>query len=252
MKRFSGKVAIVTGSTQGIGFSIARKLGLDGARVLISSRKQSNVDEAVKKLRNEQVDVEGIVCHVGKASDRESLVGVALQKFGRIDILVNNAGMNPHFGSLLDVEEKVWDKIFDTNVKAGFLLSKMVIPHMEKQGGGNIVFNSSITGYVPFVGIAAYSVSKTAVLGLVKALAITCGHMNIRVNGIAPGVVQTEFSKSLWEDEEAQKFHKDNIPLGRLANADDCAGAVSFLCSEDANYITGEVIMITGGINARL
>jgi len=252
MKRFSGKVAIVTGSTQGIGYSIARKLGLDGARVLISSRKQSNVDEAVKKLRSEKVEVEGMVCHVGKAGDRESLIGTALQKFGRIDILVNNAGMNPHFGSLLDVSESAWDKIFDVNVKAGFLLSKLVIPHMEKQGGGNIVFNSSITGYVPFQGIAAYSVSKTAVLGLVKALASTVGHLNIRVNGIAPGVIKTEFSKSMWEDEEAQKFHEANIPLGRLATADDCAGTVSFLCSEDAAYVTGEVVMITGGINARL
>jgi len=252
MKRFSGKVAIVTGSTQGIGYSIARRLGLDGARVLISSRKQSNVDEAVKKLRSEKLDVEGIVCHVGKASDRESLVSTALQKFGQIDILVNNAGMNPHFGSMLDVSESQWDKIFDINVKAGFLLSKLVVPHMEKQGGGNIVFNSSIAGFVPFQGIAAYSVSKTAVLGLVKALAITCGSMNIRVNGIAPGIVQTEFSKSLWEEEEARKFQEGNIPLGRMAKADDCAGTVSFLCSEDANYITGEVVMITGGINARL
>jgi dehydrogenase/reductase SDR family protein 4 len=252
MKKFAGKVAIVTGSTQGIGFSIARRLGLDGARVLISSRKQANVDEAVQKLRNEKVDVDGMVCHVGKAKDRESLVNTTLQKYGRIDILINNAGINPHFGNLLDVNENTWDKIFDTNVKAGFLLSQLVIPHMEKQGGGNIVFNSSITGYVPFQGIAAYSVSKTAVIGLVKALAITVGHMNIRVNGIAPGIVKTEFSKALWEDEDTQKFQTDNIPLGRMAKPDDCSGAVSFLCSDDSNYITGEVMMITGGINARL
>jgi len=252
MKRFSGKVAIVTGSTQGIGFSIARRLGLDGARVLISSRKQSNVDEAVKKLRDEKVEVEGMVCHVGKASDRESLVGTALNKFGRIDILVNNAGINPHFGNLLDVSESTWDKLFDVNVKAGFLLSKLVVPHMEKQGGGNIVFNASIAGYVPFQGIAAYSVSKTAVIGLVKALAISVGNLNIRVNGIAPGIVKTEFSKALTEDEDTQNFHKANIPLGRLATADDCAGTVSYLCSDDASYVTGEVVMITGGINARL
>jgi len=180
------------------------------------------------------------------------LVGTALNKFGRIDILVNNAGINPHFGNLLDVSESTWDKLFDVNVKAGFLLSKLVVPHMEKQGGGNIVFNASIAGYVPFQGIAAYSVSKTAVIGLVKALAISVGNLNIRVNGIAPGIVKTEFSKALTEDEDAQNFHKANIPLGRLATADDCAGTVSYLCSDDASYVTGEVVMITGGINARL
>jgi len=169
-----------------------------------------------------------------------------------VSILVNNAGINPHFGSLLEVSEEIWDKLFDTNVKAGFLLSKQVVPIMEKQGNGNIIFVSSITGYVPFQGIAAYGVTKTALLGLVKALAVTCGAINIRVNGIAPGIIKTDFSKALWENKDAEKYYEASTPMGRLGTADDCSGAVSFLCSDQSAYITGETIMITGGISARL
>lgn len=146
----NGKVAIVTGSTAGIGYAIAKRLGQDGAKVIVSSRKQTNVDKTVKDLRSQGITVEGIVCNVSKRKEREDLVDFTLKKFGRIDILINNAGINPAFGSLLDVSEEVWDKLFETNVKAGFLLSKQVVPHMEKQGSGNIVFVSSLSGYVPF------------------------------------------------------------------------------------------------------
>jgi len=135
-----GKVAIVTGSTAGIGLGIAQRLGFDGAKIVLSSRKQSNVDKAVTKLRDQGISVEGIVCNVSKQIDRQNLIDLALNKFGRIDILINNAGINPVFGRLLDVSEQMWDKLFETNVKAGFLLSKLVVPIMVKNGGGNIIF----------------------------------------------------------------------------------------------------------------
>jgi len=246
------KVAIVTGSTAGIGFAIAKRLGLDGAKIVVSSRKQQNVEKAVTDLRNQGISVEGVVCNVSKQIDRQNLIDFTLSKYGRIDILINNAGINPAFGSLLDVSEQIWDKLFETNLKSGFLLSKLVVPIMEKQGSGNIVFVSSVSGYATIPGIAAYGITKTAMLGLVKALSIECASMNIRVNCIAPGIIKTEFSKSLWEDEQIQKYHKATIPLRRLGTSDDCAGAVSFLCSDQASFITGETIVISGGVQSRL
>ncbi|XP_006815316.1 dehydrogenase/reductase SDR family member 4-like, partial [Saccoglossus kowalevskii] len=194
-KPHEGKVAIVTASTDGIGFSIARKLAQNGAHVVLSSRKQNNVDKAVEILKSENLDVSGLVCHVGKASDRENLIERTVKDQGGIDMLISNAGMNPVYGPILDTSETAWDKIFEINVKAGFMLTKAVAPHIEKRGGGSIVFVTSIAGYQALELIAAYSVSKTAILGLTKALAPQCAQMNIRVNAIAPGIIETKFSE---------------------------------------------------------
>uniref|UniRef100_A0A915I2G2 Uncharacterized protein n=1 Tax=Romanomermis culicivorax TaxID=13658 RepID=A0A915I2G2_ROMCU len=249
-----GKVAIITGSTAGIGLAIAKRLGLDGCKIMISSRKSANVDKAIEHLKADGIkEVEGTVCHVGKSIDRDNIVDVTMKKFGRIDILVNNAGINPVFGNMLDVNELAWDKTFDTNVKAGFFLTQKVVPLMESvAGGGNVVFVSSITGYTPFQGIGLYSTTKTALLGMVKALAMSCAPHNVRVNAIAPGIVKTDFSKFLWDNEKSCQFYENMIPLGRFGKAEDCSGVVSFLCSDDASYITGETIVISGGVNARL
>jgi len=250
-KTFANKVAIVTGSTAGIGLAIARRLGMDGAKVIVSSRKKDNVDKAVATLRTEGIQVEGTVAHVGLAADRASLVDFAIGKFGRLDILVNNVAINPHFGDLLDVSEKTWDKLFDVNVKAPFLLSKLCVEKMQKTGGGNIVFVSSVAGYQPFQGIAAYSITKTTLLGLVKSLAVSCASHKIRVNCIAPGIIKTDFSKALTDSGDSMM--KDLIPLRRYGEAEDCSGAVAFLCDDkSAAYITGETIVIAGGLGARL
>ncbi|KAK0418874.1 hypothetical protein QR680_013820 [Steinernema hermaphroditum] len=253
-RRLEGKVAIVTAATAGIGLAIAERLGHEGAAVVISSRKEANVKQAVEELKRSGAEkVEGIVCHVGNAEHRERLVKFTLEKFGKIDILVNNAGINPDFGDILDVTETVWDKLFDINVKANFLLSKLVVPHMEKNGGGNIIFNSSYSAYKSPPGIAAYGVTKTTVVALVKALANSCAPRNIRVNGIAPGVIKTKMSEVLWSgssDAEAQ-ITADSA-MGRIGSPEECAGAVAFLASDDASYITGETMLIAGGVQARL
>uniref|UniRef100_A0A914VDP1 Dehydrogenase/reductase SDR family member 4 n=1 Tax=Plectus sambesii TaxID=2011161 RepID=A0A914VDP1_9BILA len=196
-KKLQGKVAIVTAATKGIGEAIAERLAQDGAKVVISSRRQDNVDETVGRLKKLGLTVAGIVCHVGNAADRAKLIDFTLSTFGRIDILVNNAGINPHFGHILDISEEVWDKLFDVNVKAAFMLCKLVVPHMEKVGGGSIVFNASIGGYKPPTGIATYGVTKTTLLGLTKALAVSLVHQNIRVNGIAPGIIKTHMSRAV-------------------------------------------------------
>ncbi|KAG8455427.1 hypothetical protein GDO86_001567 [Hymenochirus boettgeri] len=210
-KKLQGKVALVTASTDGIGLAIARRLGHDGACVLLSSRKQKNVDRAVHELRNEGLNVEGTVCHVGNSEDRKRLVDTALQLFGGIDILVSNAAVNPFFGNILDSSEEEWDK-----------------------------------------SLGPYSVSKTALLGLTKALAPELYPLNIRVNCLAPGLIRTKFSSALWENEAACEHTLNSMGISRIGEPEECAGTVSFLCSPDASYITGETIVVAGGCHSHL
>jgi len=252
-KRLEGKVAIVTASSQGIGLGIAKKLVSDGAKVMISSRKASNVEEALKSFTDEEIkNIHGISCHVGNHEDREKLIEETLRQFGAIDILVSNAGTNPHFGPMLECSEDAWDKIFDVNVKSSFLLAKSVVPHMETQGAGSIVFISSIGGFHPIPMIMPYSVSKTALLGLTKALSFELGPENIRVNCIAPGIIDTKFSGALTSNEFIAEKALENAHIKRFGQPEDIGGIVSFLCSSDAAYITGENIVVGGGMPSRL
>uniref|UniRef100_A0A2I2YUQ9 Dehydrogenase/reductase 4 n=1 Tax=Gorilla gorilla gorilla TaxID=9595 RepID=A0A2I2YUQ9_GORGO len=201
-----------------IGFAIARRLAQDGAHVVVSSRKQQNVDQAVATLQGEGLSVTGTVCHVGKAEDRERLVATTL----------------------------------DINVKAPALMTKAVVPEMEKRGGGSVVIVSSIAAFSPSPGFSPYNVSKTALLGLTKTLAIELAPRNIRVNCLAPGLIKTSFSRMLWMDKEKQESMKETLQIRRLGEPEDCAGIVSFLCSEDASYITGETVVVGGGTPSRL
>ncbi|KAG3260933.1 dehydrogenase/reductase SDR family member 4-like [Ictidomys tridecemlineatus] len=246
------KVALVTASTEGIGLAIARRLAQDGAHVVISSRKQQNVDKAVNMLQGEGLSVTGTVCHVGKAEDRERLVAMAVKLHGGIDILVSNAAVNPFFGSLMDATEEVWDKVLDVNVKATALMTKAVVPEMEKRGSGSVVIVASIGAFTPFPGLGPYNVSKTALLGLTKNLALELAPKNIRVNCLAPGLIRTNFSSVLWKDKEREDRMKEFMHIRRLGKPEDCAGIVSFLCSEDASYISGETVVVGGGTPSRL
>nr|XP_055165350.1 dehydrogenase/reductase SDR family member 4 isoform X2 [Nyctereutes procyonoides] len=248
----ANKVALVTASTDGIGFAIARRLARDGAHVVVSSRKQHNVDRAVAALQGEGLSVTGTVCHVGKAEDRERLVATAVNLHGGIDILISNAAVNPFFGNLMDITEEMWDKILDINVKATALMTKAVVPEMEKRGGGSVVIVASIGAYFPFPGLGPYNVSKTALLGLTKNLARELDQRNIRVNCLAPGLIKTSFSKVLWMDKAREESIKKVMQIRRMGKPDDCAGIVSFLCSEDASYITGETVVVGGGTPSRL
>ncbi|CAG0894031.1 unnamed protein product [Cyprideis torosa] len=252
--RLVGKVAVVTASTDGIGLAIARRLAQDGAKVMLSSRKRSNVERAVQELTEEGLgdNVKGTRCHVGHPEHRVNLINETLNQFGGIDIFVSNAAVNPHFGPTLDCSEDAWSKIFDVNVKAAFLLTKLVVPHMEKRGGGSIVFVSSIAGFAPITLLGPYSVSKTALLGLTKTLSIELAPDNIRVNSLCPGIVRTKFSNALTQNEDALEHILEKIPLKRVAAPVDMAGTVSFLCSDDATYLTGENIVVAGGMQSKL
>ncbi|XP_004421264.1 PREDICTED: dehydrogenase/reductase SDR family member 4 isoform X1 [Ceratotherium simum simum] len=244
----ANKVALVTASTDGIGFAIARRLAQDGAHVVVSSRKQQNVDRAVAALQGEGLSVTGTVCHVRKSEDRERLVATAVNLHGGIDILVSNAAVSPFFGDIMDVTEEMWDKVLDVNVKASALLTKAVVPEMEKRGGGSVVIVSSVAAYIPLPDLGPYSVSKTALVGLTKSLALELAKRNIRVNCLAPGLIKTASSQKLWMDKEIKK----TLQISRLGKPEDCAGIVSFLCSEDASYITGETVVVGGGTPSRL
>ncbi|KAL7046495.1 hypothetical protein ACKWTF_002600 [Chironomus riparius] len=252
-RRLDGKVCVVTASTEGIGFAIAKRLGSEGGKIVVSSRKQKSVDNAVEALKSHGVkDVIGTSCHVGNSEDRKRLFQTAIETFGRIDCLVSNAAVNPEVGSVTETSEKAWDKIFDINVKAAYLLSKEVKPFLQDSNGGSIIFVSSIGGYQPFDLLGAYSVSKTALFGLTKALALEVVNDNIRVNCVAPGVIETKFSSALYESETAKETTIQMIPMKRLGKVDEIAGVVAFLASDDASYMTGETIAAAGGMLSRL
>ncbi|CAD7691393.1 unnamed protein product [Nyctereutes procyonoides] len=242
----ANRVAVVTGATDGIGFATARRLARDGAHVVVSSRKQHNVDRAVAALQGEGLSVTGTVCHVGKAEDRERLVATVLEHYGGLDFLVCNAAVNPLVGSTLQASEEVWDKILDVNVKSPALLLSQLLPHMENRGMGAVILVSSIAGYIPHVELGPYNVSKTALLGLTRTLSLELAPKGIRVNCLVPGMIKTNFSKVLHMNEVLWNNFKEKYHLQRLGQPEDCAGLVSFLCSPDASYINGENIVVAG------
>jgi len=195
-KRLSGKVAVITASTDGIGLAIAQRLASEGCSVVVSSRKLKNVIRAVSVLRNSgYTRVHGCKCHVGIDKDRKTLFREAISMFGRLDIFISNAAVNPAMGKMLDCPESTWDKIFDINVRAAFLMAKDVVPIIKEFGGGSIIFISSVAAYNPMKDIGAYSVSKTALIGLTKVLSQSLMEDHIKVNCIAPGFVKTKSSE---------------------------------------------------------
>ncbi|XP_022714433.1 tropinone reductase-like 3 [Durio zibethinus] len=248
-RRFEGKVAIVTASTQGIGFGIAERLALEGASVVISSRKQKNVDEAVEKLKAKGIQVLGVVCHVSDAQQRKNLINKTIEKYGKIDVIVSNAAVNPVNKPMLQTEESILDKIWETNVKASILLLQDASPHLQK--GSSVIFISSLGAYLPQPNMAMYGVTKTALLGLTKALAAEMAP-HIRVNCVAPGFVPTRFAAYITANEATRKFFEKMTLLNRLGTAEEIAAATAFLASDDASYITGETIIVAGGNPSRL
>lgn len=187
-RRFEGKVALVTAATAGIGFGIAQRLGSEGAKLVICSRKQNNVDDSLKRLKDQGIECVGCVCHVGNREHLRKFVQLAMDTYGQIDVLVSNAAVNPASGPLLSISESAIDKTLEINVKAAIMLVKETAPHLKR--GASVVFISSYTAFNPSEPLAIYAVSKTAVVGLTKALAVELGPSGIRVNCVAPGDMQ--------------------------------------------------------------
>jgi dehydrogenase/reductase SDR family protein 4 len=251
--RLLNKVAIVTASTEGIGLAIAQRLAREGAKVVISSRQTNKVNKAVELLRSDNLECHGLVCHVAKKEDRQNLISETVKKYGGIDIVVSNAAVNPSFGPMFSMDENSWDKIFETNVKSTFFLVKEALPHLKKRKGSNILIISSLGAYAPFPLIAPYCVSKTALIGMTKAMGPPCADLGIRVNCIAPGVIKTKFSRALWDGvEETDTTNYKDFFMKRIGKPEEIAGAAAFLCSDDASYMTGETLIVAGGTNSRL
>ncbi|CAA2956771.1 tropinone reductase-like 3 [Olea europaea subsp. europaea] len=241
-RRFEGKVAIVTASTQGIGYSIAERLGLEGASVVVSSRKQKNVDGAVEKLKARGIEVLGIVCHVSNAQQRKNLIQKTLQRYGRLDVIVSNAAANPAVTAILETKEIVLDKL------CNHVLNEAA-SHLQK--GSSVVLISSIAAYQPSEALAMYGVTKTALLGLTKALAAEMAPYT-RVNCVAPGFVPTHFASAITSNKSMRKNLEEKALLNRLGTTQDMAAATAYLASEDASYVTGEILVVAGGTPSRL
>ncbi|XP_057376871.1 dehydrogenase/reductase SDR family member 4-like [Daphnia carinata] len=255
-RSLQGRVAVLTASTEGIGFAMAQRMALDGAHVVISSRTQENVDSALDKLKSQGFSASGMVCHAGVKEDREKLIAKAVAEFGAFDILVSNVAVNPGGGGrLMKCTEDVWDKIFSVNVKSSFFLAKEALPYMGKRGKASIIFNSSVVGFIPNYAIefmGAYALSKAALMALTKLMALELGPKGIRVNCIAPGLIETRFGAPISKDERAQQIIKGLCPLERTGTSEEMAGLASFLASDDSSYITGANIVAAGGLHSSL
>lgn len=252
MKRFEKKVCVITGSTDGIGLGCAERFLTEGGKVVISSRKEPNVLKTVETLKKRfgDANVSGIVCHIGEANGRAALWAHVKEQHGSIDVLVSNAAISPPQPPLLETTEAMWDKIFDVNVKAAFLLGKEAAPLMNT--GGSIIFVSSAGAYRPGAPHPAYGVSKTALHGLTLAFAAEYAQKGVRVNAIAPGMIKTSFSKPIWSNPKVEAGVASMTMLKRLGEIEEIAGSIAFLASTDASYITGEILAASGGGPSRL
>ncbi len=243
----SGKVAIITGSSKGIGKAIARGLAENGAAVVISSRDQKTCDTVVEEFIADGLNAVAIACHIGDEGQRKNLVDQTHSKVGGIDILVNNAAINPIFGPLENAEEGIFDKIMDVNVKAPWMLSNLVLPYMQKAGGGSIINIASVEGLTPGMGLGLYSTSKAALLMLTKNQAKEWGKYGIRANAICPGLIKTKFSAALWQNEQLLQKVEKALPTSRMGMPEEMQGIVCLLASNAGAYMTGGVYTADGG-----
>lgn len=247
----SGRVAIVTGASRGIGKSIAAEYARAGAKVVLASRKQDALDEAAREIRAEGGEAIGIAAHNGDKSALKNLVDQTVSHFGRLDILVNNAATNPHFGATLEAADSYWRKTIEVNLMGNVWLSQAAVEVMRSMGGGKIINVASIVGIKPgrFQGI--YSVTKAGVISLTKSLAVELGDDNIQVNAIAPGLVRTKFAQALWGDQALLDPVLARTPAGRIGQPGDICGIALFLASSASDFSSGAVFVIDGGFSAQ-
>lgn len=243
-----GKVALITGSTRGIGKSIAEEMARAGARVVVSSRKAEACEAVRAEFEQRGFEVLARACNVSHKAELQSLADATLARWGRIDIAVANAAVNPYYGPLTGLTDEVFDKVFHNNVKSVLWLAGIALPGMAERGGGSFITVGSIGGIIANTVIGAYGISKAADHHLVRNLAAEWGPKNVRVNAIAPGLIKTDFARALWEDEKRRTERIERTPLRRLGVPRDIGGIAVFLASEAAAFITGQVIVADGGV----
>jgi NAD(P)-dependent dehydrogenase (short-subunit alcohol dehydrogenase family) len=244
----TGKVAVVTGSSRGIGRSIAVTMASLGARVVVSSRKREACEPVAEEIRAKGGEAIVIPCNISRREEVEGLISGTQSQLGGIDILVCNAAVNPYYGPLSGIDDSAFDKVMNANVKSNLWLCNMAIPRIAERGGGSVVIISSIAGLRGSPGIGAYGISKAADFALARQLALEWGPHNVRVNCIAPGLIKTDFARALWEDEDRLAYRESGTPLRRIGMPDEIGGVAAFLASPAASFMTGEVVTVDGGV----
>ena len=247
MKQLEDKVAIVTGASRGIGQAIAGAFAKEGASVVICGRKQEPLDQVAQELNSLAGRIVPVACHVGRLDDLERLVDRATREFGRIDILVNNAGTNIAQGPALDMTDAQFDKMVEVNLKGAYRLTRLVAPGMCQRGSGSIINIASIAGVRPQFQSLLYSMTKAALIMLTQSYALELGPQGVRVNAIAPGLVETTLSEYYWKDESRFQPLMERQPLKHLGQPLEIAAIALLLASDDASYLTGQTIIVDGG-----
>jgi NAD(P)-dependent dehydrogenase (short-subunit alcohol dehydrogenase family) len=243
----TGKLALVTGASRGIGEAIAKTLAAHGAHVIVSSRKAADCDKVVEAIRAAGGSAETIACHIGEMEQIGAIFAAIESKHGRLDILVNNAAANPYFGPIVDTDVEAFQKTVDVNIRGYFYMSARGAKLMAKNGGGSIVNVASIGGIVPGDYMGIYSITKAAVISMTKAFAKECAVSGVRVNALLPGVTETKFASAIVKNEAIRKQATAHIPMGRIAQPDEMSGAVLYLVSPAASYATGVCLNVDGG-----
>ena len=242
------KTAIVSGGSKGIGKAIALKYAEAGANVVICSRKKDNLDSAVSEAQSSGFNIIGIECNTGDMESIKNVVNQTISQFGKVDILVNNAAANPYYGPILKSQDSHWEKIWDINVKGYFNFIKACSASMEQHKYGKIINVASIAAKTPLDGLGVYNISKAAVVMLTKVLAKEMATSNIQVNTLAPGLIKTDFSRALWEDESVYNEIIKSIPQARMGEPEDLSGMALYLASDASDFITGSMFTVDGGL----
>ncbi|MDE2148471.1 MAG: SDR family oxidoreductase [Gammaproteobacteria bacterium] len=244
----TGRVALITGASRGIGEATARLLAGQGAQVIISSRKQADLDQVADSIEAAGGKAAAIAAHQGDSAALKYLISEVEASFGRLDILVNNAATNPYFGHICDTDMGVVDKTLQVNVKGYFELSALASKLMQKGGGGTIVNVASINGVRPGMFQGIYSITKAAVISMTQAFAKECAPWKVRCNAVLPGLTDTRFASALTHNEQILKLALQQIPLARVAQPAEIAPAILYLASDAASYVTGTTLVVDGGL----
>jgi NAD(P)-dependent dehydrogenase (short-subunit alcohol dehydrogenase family) len=244
----TGKIALVTGASRGIGESIAKLLAAHGAHVIVSSRKADGCERVAQQIRDAGGEASSFACHIGDVEQIDAVYDHVKQNHGRLDILVNNAATNPYFGHILETDLSAFQKTVDVNIRGYFFMSTKFGQMMRAQGGGVIMNTASVNGIRPGIGQGIYSITKAAVINMTKAFAKECGPLGIRCNALLPGLTETKFASALIENKEIYDRAVANIPLGRSAKPDEMAGTVLYLVSDASSFTNGACIIVDGGM----